>query len=348
MHQGAISRSGHALASEHIVSAIATMRRYNRIRTPYFQDLLKQARRQSMNPQPVRDIVRRPGNPFLRYVGGAALQATDEPLHPTDCSAGEVTVMSTAIAKNHMAEMNMLGMLAVLDKTLADATRDKISYSEFVDILLQAEADYRQERKTVNRIKAAKFTVRPAFEDFDFTAKRSITKAEIKEIYTLGWLNDARPLLLIGETGVGKTFIAQAVGLHACASGKSVLYMSITALQENLAIARSSGAYLRYRAKLAKFDLIIFDEMGMRKFTATEAQDLCEIIEERSIDKSIAFTSQLPVDHWNEVIPDTVIFDAIRDRLEHSALTVNITVNITGDTYRGVKARKLASKKKDA
>jgi DNA replication protein DnaC len=236
--------------------------------------------------------------------------------------------MSIAIAKNHMAEMNMLGMLAVLDKTLAEATRDKISYTEFADILLQAEADYRQERKTVNRIKAAKFTVRPAFEDFDFTAERSITKTEIKEIYTLGWLNDARPLLLIGETGVGKTFIAQAVGLHACASGKSVLYMSITALQE----------------KLAKFDLIIFDEMGMRKFTATEAQDLCEIIEERSIDKSVAFTSQLPVAHWNEVISDTVIFDAIRDRLEHSALTVNIT----GPTYRGVKARKLASKKKVA
>jgi DNA replication protein DnaC len=167
--------------------------------------------------------------------------------------------MSIAIAKNHMAEMNMLGMLAVLDKTLTEATRDKISYSEFADTLLQAEADYRQERKAVNRIKAAKFTVRPAFEDFDFTAKRSITKAEIKEIYTLGWLNDARPLLLIGETGVGKTFIAQAIGLHACAIGKSVLYMSITALQENLAIARSSGTYLRYRGKLAKFDLIIFD-----------------------------------------------------------------------------------------
>jgi DNA replication protein DnaC len=252
--------------------------------------------------------------------------------------------MSIAIAKNHMADMNMLGMLAALDKTIADATREKISYSEFIDLLLQAEADHRQERKAVNRIKAAKFTVRSAFEDFDFTAERSITKAQIKEIYTLGWLNDARPLLLIGETGVGKTFIAQAVGLHACENGKSVLYMSITALQENLAIARSSGNYLRYRAKLAKFDLIIFDEMGMRKFTATEAQDLCEIIEERSIDKSVAFTSQLPVDHWNEVIPDTVIFDAIRDRLEHSALTITIT----GPTYRGVKARKLASKKKDA
>lgn len=77
-----ISRSGHALANEHIASAIATMRRYNRFRTQYFQDLLTQARKQSMNPQPTRDIVRRPGNPFLRYVGGAALQVTDEPSIP--------------------------------------------------------------------------------------------------------------------------------------------------------------------------------------------------------------------------------------------------------------------------
>jgi transposase len=79
-----INRSGHALASEHISAAIATMRRYNRIRTPYFQELLTQARKQSMNPQPSREIVRRPGNPFLRYVGGTALQATDEPsISPT-------------------------------------------------------------------------------------------------------------------------------------------------------------------------------------------------------------------------------------------------------------------------
>jgi hypothetical protein len=78
-----ISRSGHALASEHIGTAIATMRRYKRIRTPYFQELLKQARKQSMNPQPTREIVRRPGNPYLRYVGGAALQATDVPSIPS-------------------------------------------------------------------------------------------------------------------------------------------------------------------------------------------------------------------------------------------------------------------------
>ncbi len=252
--------------------------------------------------------------------------------------------MSTAIAKNLMADMKLLGMFAAFEQSLADATRDQTSYSEFLDTLLQAEADYRQERRTGSRIKAAKFTLRPAFEDIDFTASRSISKAQIKELYAMQWLADSRPVLLIGQTGVGKTFLAQATGLHACACGKSVLYMTVTTWLENVAMARSSGTYLRYRDKLAKPDVLILDDMGMRKMSSIEAQDLCEILEERSIGKSTIFTTQLPLDHWCEVIADTVIADAIRDRLQHSALTINIT----GESYRGVKARKLASKKKDA
>jgi DNA replication protein DnaC len=252
--------------------------------------------------------------------------------------------MSTAMAKNLMAEMKLLGMLAAFEKIITAATRDKISYTEFADALLQAEADYRQERKTGYRIKVAKFTLWPAFEDIDFTAKRSISKAQVKELYGLQWLSEGRPLLLIGQTGVGKTFLAQAAGLHACASGKSVLYMTLTTWLENLALARSSGTYLRYRDKLAKPDLVIIDDFGMRKLTATEAQDLCELLEMRSIDKSTAFTTQLPLDHWVEVIADPVIADAIRDRLEHAALEIRIT----GESYRGVKAKKLASKKADA
>lgn len=249
--------------------------------------------------------------------------------------------MSTAMAKNLMAEMKLLGMLAAFEKILPDATRDKVSYSEFLDALLQAEVDYRRERKTDYRIKVAKLTLRPAFEEIDFTANRSISKAQIKELYTLNWLTEGRPLLLIGQTGVGKSFLAQAAGLHACARGKSVLYLTLTTWLENLALARSSGTYLRYRDKLAKPDLVIVDDFGMRKLSATEAQDLCEMLEMRSIDKSTAFTTQLPLDHWGEVIADPVIADAIRDRLEHSALQIRIT----GESYRAVKARKLASKK---
>jgi DNA replication protein DnaC len=125
--------------------------------------------------------------------------------------------------------------------------------------------------------------------------------SQIKELYSLQCLNEGRPVLLIGQTGVGKTFVAQATGLHACACGKSVL-------------------------------------------SSTEAQDLCEILEERSIGKSAVFITQLPLDHWSEVIADPIIADVIRDRLEHAALTIQIT----GESCRRVKACKLASRKKDA
>ena len=252
--------------------------------------------------------------------------------------------MSTAVARNLMAEMKLLGMFESFDRLLTEATRDQWSCAAFFDAVLQAESDYRTERKTKRRIKAAKFAIRPTFQDFDFTANRSISRAQIKDLYSLQWLTDSRPVLLIGQTGVGKTFIAQALGLQACASGKSVLYMTFTTWLENLALARSAGTYLKFRDKMAKPDAVILDDFGMRKLTATEAQDLCELLEERSIDKSTVFTTQLPIDHWTEVIGDPVIADAIRDRLEHAALTINIT----GESYRGVKARKLAAKKKDA
>jgi len=252
--------------------------------------------------------------------------------------------MSTAVARNLMAEMKLLGMFESFDRLLTEATRDQWSCGAFFDAMLQAETDYRTERKTKRRIKAAKLALRPTFQDFDFTANRSISKAQIKDLYSLQWLTDARPVLLIGQTGVGKTFIAQALGLQACATGKSVLYMTFTTWLENLALARSSGTYLKFRDKMAKPDAVILDDFGMRKLTATEAQDLCELLEERSIDRSTVFTTQLPIDHWAEVIGDPVIADAIRDRLEHAALTINIT----GESYRGVKARKLAAKKKDA
>ena len=149
--------------------------------------------------------------------------------------------MSTAVARNLMAEMKLLGMFDAFDRLVTEATRDQWSCTDFLDAMLQAECDYRGDRKTKRRIKAAKFALRPAFEDFDFSASRSITKAQIKDLYSLHWLTEARPVLLIGQTGVGKTFIAQAVGLHACASGKSVLYMTFTTWLENLALARSAG-----------------------------------------------------------------------------------------------------------
>lgn len=249
--------------------------------------------------------------------------------------------MSTAMVEHLMAEMKLSGMLAAFQKTVTEATQDKWGYSEFLDVLLQAEADDREERKSKRRIQAAKFKIRAMFEDFDFSAKRSINKTQIKEIYSLKWLEQGRPLLLIGQTGIGKTFIAQAAGMQACESGKHVLFMTITTWLESLAMARTSGTYLKLRDKLTKPDVLIIDDFGMRKLSATEAQDFCELLEERSVGKSTVITTQLPLDHWSEVIGDPVIFDAVRDRLKHSSLIFKIT----GESYREVQGKKLANDK---
>ena len=111
---------------------------------------------------------------------------------------------------------------------------------------------------------------------------------------------------------------------------------------ENLQLARTTGSYLKYRDKIAKPDLLIIDDFGMRKLSSIEAQDLCEILEERSMGKSTIITTQLPLENWQEVIPDPVIFDAVKDRLKHAAMTFTIT----GESYRAVKAKKLETQKK--
>lgn len=245
--------------------------------------------------------------------------------------------MALANIKNLMAEMKFRGMLYQVDSILDQATKESWSYSDLLDAIMQAELDWKKEKRVEAKIKTSKLKLKPELEDFDFTAKRNITQKQIKELYSLKWIKQGRPILLIGQTGVGKTFLAQALGLHACRSNYAVLFNDLTTFIENLSMARSSNSYLKFKERMASPALLILDDFGLRKFTTTEAQDLCEIIEARSIEKSTIITTQLPVDHWSEVIPDPVIADAIIDRIIHSS----ITINIKGDSYRKVKAQKL-------
>lgn len=249
--------------------------------------------------------------------------------------------MGTAQSKNIMHELKLSGMLEQYENLLASATTGGLGNAEFLDSLLQAEYDFRKIRKTENRIKGSKLPHKWVFEDFDYTANRSINKTQIKDLMTLKWLEQGRPILLIGQTGVGKSFIAEATAMQACRNGKTSLWVDISQFLEMLSLSRTSGTYIKLRDKLSRPDILVIDDFGMRKFTSTEAQDLCEILESRSHRKSTIITTQLPLDHWLEVIGDQVISDAIIDRLKHSA----IVFNIKGETYRKIKAKKLDEKR---
>jgi len=250
--------------------------------------------------------------------------------------------MTMQVAKTLMAEMKLKGMMYAADRLLKEALDNEWSHSELVDGLIQAEYEYKTEKKIENKIKTAKLKLKPEIEDFDNYAKRSITKTQFKELTKLKWIKQGRALILIGQTGVGKTFIAQALAVHACRNNHTTLFMSITQLNENIMLARSSNSYLRFKEKLDKTQLIIIDDFGLRKLNSLQAQDLCEIIEDRNNDSSIIITTQLPLTHWNEVIDDSVIKDAIIDRLVHTS----IIIEIKGDSYRKVKGQNLTKEDK--
>jgi DNA replication protein DnaC len=247
--------------------------------------------------------------------------------------------MSHPQVKMLMNEMKLIGMAQSVEKTAATATHDGWTYFEFIDVLLQAERESRDLKRKQNRIKASRIRRTASFEDFDLTAKRSLTKTQLKEIETLKWLDDGRPLLFIGPTGVGKTYLAEATGLHVCGRGKLVLFMPVTSFLEQLLLARSTNTHLKCKERIIKPDLLILDDFGLRKFTVVEAEDLRQVLEERSYGKSTLITTQLPLSHWSEVLPDPVLTEAIVDRLQGLA----VEIKITGESYRRVKARKLDS-----
>lgn len=239
-----------------------------------------------------------------------------------------------------MSDLRLQGMGARIDKTLAEAKASGLSVEEVIDILLQAESDYRENKKSSNRIKNSKLKTTASFEDYDFTTKRSLSRNQLKEIYSLQWLTDGRPLVLVGETGVGKSFLAHATGLRACANKKSVLFLSFSYFLEMAILHRASGNYLKFREKMIKPDLLILDDFGMKKLTTGESEDWREILEERSFGKSTMLTTQLPTDHWSEAIADPVLSEAISDRFEGPGLVIKIT----GESYRKHLCKKLVGK----
>lgn len=247
---------------------------------------------------------------------------------------------TTSHIKNQLQELKLTGMLENLDATLAEAVSEGQSMTDVLATLLQAESDWRHEQLIGRRIKGAKLKNKPSLEDFDFTAKRSITKTQVKELYKLGWLKQSRPVLAIGPTGVGKTFLAQALGHHACHNKYNVLFMTFSDYLEYLSIARSSNDYIKFRRKLIKPDLLILDDFGLRKLNEQEAHDFNDLLKERGAGKSVIITTQLPFDHWSEVIADPVIADTIVDQLMHTA----VTITLKGESYRKIKGQSLDPK----
>lgn len=229
-----------------------------------------------------------------------------------------------------MQKLKFHGMLETLDLRLHEATSSGWSYSDFIGALITDEKLHRDDRAVKRRIKGAKFRTDASFDKIDFTAKRSLQKKLVNELKTLKFMADSRNVLLIGPTGVGKTFLATAIGNHACHDGCKVMFLGVNLLMEEIAMSRASGTFLRLRDRLIKTDLLILDDLGIKPLPHGVIQDLYDILEERYQKASTMITSQLPLENWKEVIDDPVALEAIMDRLIHGS----VKVDLTGESYR--------------
>lgn len=198
-------------------------------------------------------------------------------------------------------------------------TYDDISFDERISLLVDQEITSRANTRLQRLLKAARFKVPASMEDVDYAHPRGLKKSQLAALSSGSWINRHQNLVITGPTGCGKTYLACAIGHHACHHDMSVRYYRATRLFEMLTISHGDGSYLKLINQLAKVDLLIIDDWGLEKLTQSQRNDLLEIMEDRHGKSSTIVTSQLPTTKWHACIGDATLADAILDRLLHNA-----------------------------
>lgn len=198
-------------------------------------------------------------------------------------------------------------------------TYESICFDERVSLLINQEMTSRADKRLQRLLKAARFKVDARVEQIDYTHPRGLKQAQVAALLTTDWIDKQQNLIITGSTGCGKTYLACALGRHACFKDYAVRYFRATRLFEALTISHGDGSYLRLINQIAKADVLIIDDWGLETLTQSQRNDLLEIMEDRHGSKSTIVTSQLPTTEWHSYIGDSTLADAILDRLLHNA-----------------------------
>jgi DNA replication protein DnaC len=224
---------------------------------------------------------------------------------------------------NHLQEqlhtLRLTGMAEALGRQQTQPESQQLSFEERLALLIDHERLYRDNRKQTRLLKAARLRVNACVEAIDYHHPRGIDRGYLTSLTHGHWIERKQNLCITGPTGCGKTWIACALGHQACRQGRSVRYLRLPRLFDQLRIAHGDGSYAKLMTQLAKTDLLILDDWGIQKLNALQRNDLLELIEDRNGLSSTLITSQLPVDHWHEFIGEATLADAILDRLLHNA-----------------------------
>jgi DNA replication protein DnaC len=239
-------------------------------------------------------------------------------------------MMLTHPTREKLQTLRLPGMLKALEEQQRIPDISNLGFEERLGLLIDRELTERENRRLGTRLKKAKLRHTCCVEDINFKASRGLDKGLILNLAACTWIARGLNLLLCGPTGIGKSYLACALGHKACLEGYAVLYLRLPRLFEDLRLAKADGRYGKLMLSYAKTDLLILDDWGLTPMTDPQRRDLLEILEDRYGKRSTIVTSQLPVPAWHEVIGDPTLADAILDRLVHNAHKIELK----GDSLR--------------
>jgi DNA replication protein DnaC len=221
---------------------------------------------------------------------------------------------------DRLRQMGCYGMADAVDAQRAQPDVHGLTFEDRLGLLVDQEWMLRQNRRITRLLQEAKLRFPTAcLEDVDYQRPRGLDRSMLRNLGTGEWIQAQQVTLVSGPTGIGKSWIACALGNAACRQGFSTRYYRVPRLLSDLALAHADGSYPRLLTRLAKTQLLILDDWGVATLSAADARELLEVIEDRVQLRSTLLASQLPLDAWHGAIADPSLADAILDRVIHHA-----------------------------
>ena len=237
---------------------------------------------------------------------------------------------STVLLEHHLKTLKLPTMLREYAKVAATCAKQNVAHAGFLTQLTELELIERERRAAERRLKAARFPAHKTLDGFDFTAQPSINKTLVGELARSLYLDHRENILLVGSPGTGKTHLATALGIEACARGKKVRFFRVTELITQMMEAREERVLAKLKGQLVKLDLLILDELGYVPASKLGAELLFDVISAAYERTSILVTTNLPFERWVEVLGCERLTGATLDRLTHRCHVLEAN----GQSYR--------------